>query len=67
MTPNTRVLVRVGANGGIEGTVVSEERSPSGRTVVYVRLTIPELIMDPDGPTRVVVLPYAPAELEVLG
>lgn len=67
MTPDTRVLIRTGAHGGREGVVTSEHRSISGRTVINVRLVAPVLILDPDGPTHEVVLPYAPAELEVLG
>lgn len=66
MTPGTHVRIRTGAHGGIEGEVASTERSISGRDIVNVRLTIPVLLMEPDGPTREAVLPYAPAELEVL-
>lgn len=63
----TRVLIRTGMNGGVEGTVVNTERSLSGRTVVNVRLLTTVSIDQPDGgPMREVVLPYAPAELEVL-
>lgn len=50
----------------MEGEVTSTERGPSGRDIVNVRLSVPELLMDPTGRIRVVVLPYAPAELEVL-
>lgn len=66
MKPNTRVLVRSGCHGGREGTVVSTRPSSSSRLIVDVRLTVPVLIADPDGPKREVVLPYAPAELDVL-
>lgn len=64
--PGTRVVIRTGAWGGTEGVVVSTRPSLSDRLVVDVRITVPVLIAEPDGPTREVVLSYAPAELEVI-
>lgn len=67
MKASDRVIIRTGAWGGWEGVVESVNPSTShGRLIVEVRLNVPVLIAEPNGPRREVVLPYAPAELEVL-
>lgn len=65
MRPGDRVVIQSGFESGREGVVahVAPSISGCGRVVVHVRLRTPVLFMDPDGPTREVVLPYAPAEL----
>lgn len=64
MKAGDRVRVVTGMHGGLEGVVTSTFPGLCGQQVADVRLTVPELITIPDGPTRVVVLPFAATELE---
>lgn len=66
MNAGERVEILTGLNGGTEGVVSWVRAGRYGGDVVDVRMTVPVLLMQPDGPTREVVLPYAPAELRVL-
>lgn len=61
-----RVRILTGMAGGRIGTVRSVYPGYHG-TVVNVEVEIPVLLMNPDGPTHVVSMPYGPDELEVLG
>lgn len=59
-----RVRILTGMAGGRVGTVVSAHRGLA--PVVNVEVEIPVLLSDPDGPTRVVQMPYEPDELEAV-
>jgi hypothetical protein len=60
-----RVRILTGMAGNRVGAVLSVRPGYSG-TVVNVEVEIPVLLTDPDGPSQVVQMPYAPDELEVL-
>ena len=63
--PGDRVRILTGMAGGRVGTVIHAGRGYGG-PVVNVEVEIPVLLMDPDGPSQTVQMPYAPDELEVL-
>lgn len=65
LAPGARIRIRTGMAGGRVGTVLSTGPSYP-RPAVRVEVEIPVLLTEPDGPTHVVQMPYAPDELEVL-
>lgn len=60
-----RVVITRGMHSGRQGDVTYVARGIGGGYVVDVRVTVPVLIAEPDGPTRTEILPFAPVELEV--